>query len=306
MPYRNIPVNLENTVYQAAVTRARQESKSIGQVVGEFLNQYAEGVKSGQATTYTVKRGDTLGKIAKTVYDDVYKYPVIQKANNITDPGRIWIGQVLIIPPLSGSTSTKSTTSSQKNTTSSQKTTQKQTTSTKPTRTTTGRTLVKPTVRFARSPNFNSRRSPNDITGITIHATANSTLEGVISWFSQRTSQVSAHYTIGKDGQIAQHVLDKDRAWHAGRSAWKGRASCNDYCLGIELVNLNNGTDPYPAAQHQANVNLCAYLCAKYNIRTADIMAHYDIALPLGRKTDPRGYDMDRLRRDVATRLGRT
>ena len=116
---------------------------------------------------------------------------------------------------------------------------------------------------------------------------------------------VSAHYTIGKDGTIAQHVRDTDRAWHAGKSIWKGRSSCNDYCIGIELVNLNDGVDPYPEAQHQANVALCAYLCHRYNISTDDIMGHYDIAIPLGRKTDPRNYDLNRLRREVSARLGR-
>jgi Tol biopolymer transport system component len=66
------------------------------------------------------------------------------------------------------------------------------------------------------------------------------------------------------------------------------------------LVNLNDGQDPYPEAQHEAAVQLAAYLVTKYNIEVEDIVAHADVALPAGRKTDPRGYDMDRLRQDVA------
>jgi N-acetyl-anhydromuramyl-L-alanine amidase AmpD len=127
----------------------------------------------------------------------------------------------------------------------------------------------------------------------------------VVNWFNRPDAQVSAHYTIGKDGQIVQHVQDMHRAWHAGRSVWKGRDDCNDYAIGIELVNLNNGQDPYLAAQHQANVALCAYLCHKYNISTDDIMGHLDIAIPPGRKSDPRGYDLNRLRSEVGTVLGR-
>jgi hypothetical protein len=34
-------------------------------------------------------------------------------------------------------------------------------------------------------------------------------------------------------------------------------------------------------------------------------MGHLDIALPVGRKSDPRNYDLDRLRREVAQKLGR-
>ena len=116
---------------------------------------------------------------------------------------------------------------------------------------------------------------------------------------------MSAHYTIGKDGQIVQHVQDMHRAWHAGRSVWKGRNSCNDYTIGIELVNLNDGNDPYPEAQHQANVTLVSYLADKYNVSVDDIMGHLDIALPPGRKSDPRKYDLNRLRNDVAAMLGR-
>jgi N-acetyl-anhydromuramyl-L-alanine amidase AmpD len=175
---------------------------------------------------------------------------------------------------------------------------------TTPQPTRTGPPPSRPPIEWVGSPNFNKRRAPDDITAIVIHSTANSSLQGVIDWFNNPNAQVSAHYTIGKDGRIVQHVKDSDRAWHAGQSVWKGRNACNDYTLGIELVNLNNGQDPYPEAQHRAAVALCAYLCYTYNIQVDDIMGHLDIALPPGRKTDPRGYDLNRLRREVAAILG--
>jgi N-acetyl-anhydromuramyl-L-alanine amidase AmpD len=136
-----------------------------------------------------------------------------------------------------------------------------------------------------------------------IHATANSSLDGVITWFKNPEAQVSAHYSIGKDGRIVQHVRDKDRAWHAGKSEWKGVANVNNYAVGIELVNLNDGQDPYPEEQHQANLQLCIYLCRKFNILPENIMGHLDIAIPAGRKTDPRGYDLERLRQEVTAAL---
>lgn len=51
---------------------------------------------------HTVVRGDTLSKIAKEVYGDAMKYPVIFEANKpmLTDPNKIYPGQVLYIPPL--------------------------------------------------------------------------------------------------------------------------------------------------------------------------------------------------------------
>jgi hypothetical protein len=163
--------------------------------------------------------------------------------------------------------------------------------------------LPAPVSAWNASPNFNNRRRPDDITMIVMHASANSSQQTAIDWYNNPASQTSMHYTIGKDGTIVQHVQDTDRAWHAGRSVWKDREGGNDFSIGIEFINLNDGQDPYPTAQHQAAVHLVAYLAQKYNIKVEDIVAHYDIALPAGRKTDPRGYNMDRLRRDVAALL---
>jgi len=51
---------------------------------------------------YTVKSGDTLGKIAAELYQNAGKYTVIFEANKpmLTDPNKIYPGQVLRIPSL--------------------------------------------------------------------------------------------------------------------------------------------------------------------------------------------------------------
>jgi putative chitinase len=53
---------------------------------------------------YTVKTGDTLGSIAKKFYKDPLKYKDIAKANNISNPDLISVGQVLLIPELTALT----------------------------------------------------------------------------------------------------------------------------------------------------------------------------------------------------------
>ena len=64
----------------------------------------AEADKPGEAAweskTYTVKSGDTLGKIAKQFYGSASKYPKIFEANQpmLKDPDKIYPGQVLRIP----------------------------------------------------------------------------------------------------------------------------------------------------------------------------------------------------------------
>ncbi|HPR65220.1 MAG TPA: peptidoglycan-binding protein LysM [Thermoanaerobaculia bacterium] len=55
-----------------------------------------------ESTMYTVVAGDSLSKIAKHHYGDAMKYMVIFEANQpmLKDPNKIYVGQVLRIPPL--------------------------------------------------------------------------------------------------------------------------------------------------------------------------------------------------------------
>lgn len=57
--------------------------------------------KEPEAKFYTVKSGDSLSKIAKEFYGDPMKYPSIFEANKpmLSDPNKIYPGQVLRIPP---------------------------------------------------------------------------------------------------------------------------------------------------------------------------------------------------------------
>lgn len=55
-------------------------------------------------TTYTVESGDTLYGIAVRMYGNGEAYPLIQQANQLTNPNLIQVGQVLIIPAFADST----------------------------------------------------------------------------------------------------------------------------------------------------------------------------------------------------------
>lgn len=59
-------------------------------------------VEAPQAQFHTVVKGDYLSKIAKKYYGNAMKYPVIFEANKpmLTDPDKIYPGQVLRIPAL--------------------------------------------------------------------------------------------------------------------------------------------------------------------------------------------------------------
>jgi AmpD protein len=102
--------------------------------------------------------------------------------------------------------------------------------------------------------------------------------------------RVSSHFFVRRDGEVWQFVSADDRAWHAGQSAWCGRANCNDYSVGIELEGLEG--DTFEPAQYLSLARVCAALSVRYPI--AQVAGHEHIAP--GRKQDPGpGFDWQRL-----------
>lgn len=136
---------------------------------------------------------------------------------------------------------------------------------------------------------------PGKFGGPWIDALFTNALEATAHPFFQEIAglQVSAHLLIRRDGEIIQYVPFHRRAWHAGRSAYRGRLNCNDFSVGIEL----EGTDdrPYEAIQYRRLAAVVAALRRAYPIPEDRIAGHADVAP--GRKTDPGpAFDWDRLR----------
>ena len=99
-----------------------------------------------------------------------------------------------------------------------------------------------------------------------------------------RGLEVSAHLFIRRDGRVIQFVPLTARAWHAGRSSFRGKDCCNDYSIGIELEG--DDETPYDERQYQALQGLITALGKAYPaITPREIAGHCDIAP--GRKTDP-------------------
>lgn len=134
--------------------------------------------------------------------------------------------------------------------------------------------------------NFNARPSET-IDLIVLHHTVIPTLEDTVKHFLNPESKVSAHYVLGKDGRLVQMVRESDRAWHAGVSSWKGRENCNDFSIGIEIVNRGDGIDEFTEQQYTVLNELLDELVKRYHIADDMIVGHRDIALPPGRKVDP-------------------
>ncbi|MDY1036530.1 N-acetylmuramoyl-L-alanine amidase [Lelliottia sp. CFBP8978] len=110
---------------------------------------------------------------------------------------------------------------------------------------------------------------------------------------------VSSHYLIpakppASDGKprIWQLVPEKDLAWHAGISYWRGATRINDTSIGIELENRGwqktagvKQFVPFEPAQIAALIPLAKDIIARYDIKPQNVVAHADIAPQ--RKDDP-------------------
>lgn len=153
---------------------------------------------------------------------------------------------------------------------------------------------MRPPVQQFPSPNFRRWPQKREISCIVIHATATAKLASPLEWLTIPESKVSAHYLIDLDGTVLQLVDENNIAWHSGESSWKGKGKVNEFSIGIELVNANDGIMAYPEDQIEACRALVAAICLERKIRSEDVVGHRDIAP--GRKTDPVGFPWDDFR----------
>lgn len=87
------------------------------------------------------------------------------------------------------------------------------------------------------SPNF--KAGQNKPKFLVLHYTAGGSTQSAIDTFL-KPDATSAHYIVGKDGEVVQMVRDKDIAYHAGKSTWssyEAHHSLNPFSIGIEIVN---------------------------------------------------------------------
>lgn len=137
------------------------------------------------------------------------------------------------------------------------------------------------------SPNFGPRRDGARTEIILLHYTGMETGEAAEAWLCDPISEVSSHYLVHEDGRIIQMVREGDRAWHAGKSSWRGQIDVNSSSVGIEIANPGHtlGYHDFPEAQIEAVIALCLGIAGRHGIRPENVLAHSDVAP--GRKVDP-------------------
>src|SRR3954462_12566290 len=110
------------------------------------------------------------------------------------------------------------------------------------------------------SPNFDDRMLP--VSMIVLHYTGMPGAEGALDRLTSPEAKVSCHYLIDEDGSVYRLVDESKRAWHAGKSRWRGVTDVNSASVGIEIVNPGHefGYRNFPDAQIASLIPLFADL----------------------------------------------
>lgn len=104
---------------------------------------------------------------------------------------------------------------------------------------------------------------------IVIHI-SEGTLASADAWFGNDAAKVSAHYCIGRGGEVHQYVSEEDTAYHAGNPVnptWRllrPRVNPNFYTVGIE--HEGRALEQWPDLQYATSAQLIAEIAQRWSI----------------------------------------
>ena len=135
------------------------------------------------------------------------------------------------------------------------------------------------------SPNFDDRDQP--VSMVVLHYTGMPDAASAIDRLRDPEAKVSCHYLVTEEGQVLRMVAEEKRAWHAGRSCWRGVEGVNAVSIGIEIVNPghDHGYRPFPRAQMEGLLPLLDGIVKRHQVPRANVVGHSDVAP--ARKQDP-------------------
>jgi uncharacterized coiled-coil protein SlyX len=175
-----------------------------------------------------------------------------------------------------------------------------------------------------RTHNRNHKGAWGPVNGVMIHHTVSSGEESSVElcYFGHASLPGPLCHTVGgKSGKL--YMVSAGRANHAGSgdddvltsvinetalpADNEANTDGNARFYGLEIVNLGNGKDTYPANQYDAAVRWAAAICRTHGWSEKSVIGHKEWQPG---KIDPHGpvegrgsFDMDAFRRDVAERL---
>ena len=112
------------------------------------------------------------------------------------------------------------------------------------------------------------------IENIVVHYTANpgTTAQQNRDFFESlkdtHDTSVSSHFVVGLDGEIIQCIPTVERAYASNQR--------NFNTVSIECCHMDE-TGKFNDSTYNSVVELCAWLCCKFNLQAEDVIRHYDV-----------------------------
>lgn len=134
---------------------------------------------------------------------------------------------------------------------------------------------------------------------IVLHHTCGS-YAGSVAWCADPASRVSYHAIVAKDGKRTVLADPDERAWHAGKSSWRGRRDLNSWSVGAAFEGNTNerqlGED-----EMASMADYLIPIMRQYNLAQGDITDHRTVSP--GRKDDLAPKELARFKAYLAARL---
>ena len=155
------------------------------------------------------------------------------------------------------------------------------------------------------SPNRRARLEGEVVRFVVLHGTWMVSDADALARLTDPEAQVSCHYYVSRDGNVAQLVPEADVAWHAGKSFWDGVDGLNPWSLGVEIGNAGPfaggvpttaqeavisdaqwaAAEPYTDAEYAAVIGLLKDVLARHGLGPEAVLGHDEVSP--GRKSDP-------------------
>jgi len=136
------------------------------------------------------------------------------------------------------------------------------------------------------------RPRTHERSGIVLHETAG---KDSLSWLQGGSADVgdprSSDFLIARTGEVYQITPPGWYSFHSGVARWRNYQemdrSINQGFYGIELENNPELGEVLTSEQYIAAGWLCRRLMLAYGIDYRNLVGHSQVALPIGRKSDP-------------------
>lgn len=159
-------------------------------------------------------------------------------------------------------------------------------------------------LKVAEVPGWQARGHANmsAVRGLLMHHTAgsrngNMPSLGIVTKGRPDLSGPLCNLGLGRDG--TWYCVAAGLAYHAGAGVWNGITAGNSQMIGVECENTGVG-EPWPDVQLSSFRHGVATMFRKLGLSAAMCAGHKEYCRPVGRKIDPAGVDMARMRADIA------